>query len=58
MFSLTNLPEIPLILAHDAAGERDERVGNRQTENLDLAAVLGETGDERRVIARGAKEEA
>ena len=50
--------EIALILAHDAAGERDKRVGNRQAEDFDLAAVLGEAGDERGVIAGRAEEEA
>lgn len=43
--------EIALILAHDAAGECDERIGNRETENFYFAAVLGETGDKSRVIA-------
>ena len=38
-------------MAHDAAGERDERIGNRETENFYFAAVLGETGDKSRVIA-------
>ena len=50
--------KIPLILAHDAAGERDERVGNRQTEDFHSAAVLGEAGDERGVIAGRAEQEA
>ena len=48
----------PLLLAQDAAAQGDERVGDHHAQDLHVALVLGQGGDQGPVVTHGPQEQA